>query len=131
MHLPRALARINRRVVNPVQLRYAGIIPWHGIVGHRGRRTGRSYRTPVLVFRRTGGFSVIVGYGVDSDWVRNLLAGGGGELQHRRQQYTLSAPLLVRGSEAYGALPAVIRVIARLAGVEAVLLVDAQAGIHS
>ncbi|HET7522758.1 MAG TPA: nitroreductase family deazaflavin-dependent oxidoreductase [Acidimicrobiales bacterium] len=131
MHLPRALARINRRVVNPIQLRYAGIIPGHGIVGHRGRRTGRSYQTPVLVFHRTGGFSMIVGYGVDSDWVRNLLAGGGGELQHRRKHYTLSAPRLVRGSEAYEALPSVIGLIARLAGVEAALLVDAEASRHS
>lgn len=128
MHLPRALARINRRVINPIQLRYAGVIPGHGIVGHRGRRTGRSYRTPVLVFRRSGGFSMIVGYGVGSDWVRNLLAGDGGELQHRRRRYTLSGPRLVRGAEAYGALPAVVAVLARLAGVEAVLLVDAKTG---
>jgi len=128
MHLPRALARMNRRVVNPIQLRYAGIIPGHGIVGHRGRRTSRYYRTPVLVFRRAGGFSMIVGYGVQSDWVRNLLAGDGGELQHRRQHYTLSGPRLVRGTEAHEALPAVMRLVARLAGVEAVLLVDANAG---
>ncbi|HET6915712.1 MAG TPA: nitroreductase family deazaflavin-dependent oxidoreductase [Acidimicrobiales bacterium] len=128
MQLPRALARINRRVVNPIQLRYASIVPGHGIVGHRGRRTGRSYRTPVLVFRRPGGFAMIVGYGVGSDWVRNLLAGDGGELQHRRQRYKLCGPRLERGTEAYEALPAVIAFFARLAGVEAVLLVDAKAG---
>ena len=126
MHLPRTLARINRRIINPIQLRYAGIIPGHGIVEHRGRRSGRAYRTPVLVFRTAGGFSMIVGYGVQSDWVRNLLAAGGGSLQHRRERFSLSRPTLLRGPEAHQALPGVVRTFASLVGVEGVLRVAAE-----
>lgn len=90
MHLPRALAAFNRRVTNPIQRRWAGVIPLHGIVEHTGRRSGRTYRTPVLTFRRGARVSFIVGYGTQSDWVRNLLAAGGGRLEHRRRTYTLS-----------------------------------------
>jgi deazaflavin-dependent oxidoreductase (nitroreductase family) len=126
MHLPRLLARINRRVINPVQRRYAGIIPGHGIVEHIGRRSGLHYRTPVLVFQAEGGYSMIVGYGLESDWVRNLMAAGGGTLQHRRHEYRLSRPRLLKGAESYESLPRIIRGFARLARVEAVVTVDAE-----
>lgn len=128
MHLPRALARFNRLVVNPFQRRYAGVIPGHGIIEHRGRRTGRTYRTPVLVFRVEDGFCIIVGYGLDSDWVRNLVAAGGGGLLHRRRRYTLSEPRILRGREAYEALPRAPRAVARLARVDGVLRTAAEPG---
>ena len=126
MRLPRLLARTNRRVVNPIQRRYAGVIPWHGLVEHSGRRTGTLYRTPLLVFPVPGGFSMIVGYGLASDWVRNLLAADGGALQHRRRRYVLSAPKLLRGEDAYRALPRTVGRLARLARVEGVIRVDAR-----
>ena len=126
MHLPRLLARINRRVVNPIQRRYAGVIPGHGLVEHAGRRTGTLYRTPVLVFPVSGGFSMIVGYGLNSDWVRNLLAADGGALQHRRGHYVLSAPKLLTGEDAYRTLPRFVGRLARLVRVEGVVRVDAR-----
>lgn len=125
LHLPRALARINRRVVNPIQLRWAGVIPGHGIVEHRGRRTARRYRTPVLVFRGSGVFWMIVGYGVRSDWVQNLLAAGGADLEHRREHFAVSDPRLLRRGDELAAAPLALRLFARLARVEAVLRVDA------
>jgi len=126
--MPRLLARINRRFVNPFQRRYAGTIPGHGIIEHRGRRTGQAYETPVLVFRAAGGFSIIVGYGLHSDWVLNLLAADGGGLRHRRHRYALSQPRLLRGDDAFRALPGPVRTFARLIRVEGVLQVIAQPG---
>lgn len=128
MHLPRILARINRWVVNPIQRTYAGTIPFHGIIEHAGRRTGARYRTPVLVFRAPGGFAIIVGYGLQSDWLQNVLASEGGALRHRGQHYLLSTPRLTRGQEAYDSLPRPVRAVAKLVGVEAVLRVDAAPG---
>lgn len=125
MHLPRRLARANRYVVNPIQRRYAGAIPGHGIVGHVGRRTARSYRTPVLVFAADGGFAIIVGYGLQSDWVRNILAANGGSLRHRRHDYALSGPRLLAGEDAFAALPPRVARLARRIKVEGVLRVDA------
>ncbi|MGH9056403.1 MAG: nitroreductase family deazaflavin-dependent oxidoreductase [Acidimicrobiales bacterium] len=126
MHIPRLVARINRRVVNPIQRRYAGVIPGHGIIEHRGRRTGRAYQTPVLVFRSAGIFSIIVGYGLKSDWVLNLLAAGGGGLQHRGRHYALSQPRLLCGDESFQALPRALRTFARLIRVEGVVQVTGQ-----
>lgn len=122
------LARINRRVVNPIQRTYAGIIPFHGIVEHPGRRTGTRYRTPVLVFRAPGGFAIIVGYGLQSDWLQNVLAADGGGLRHRGRHYLVSNPRLTRRDEAYDGLPRPVRAVAKLVGVEAVLRVDAEPG---
>ncbi|HZY75118.1 MAG TPA: nitroreductase family deazaflavin-dependent oxidoreductase [Jatrophihabitantaceae bacterium] len=127
MHLPRALARFNRYVTNPIQRRWAGVIPLHGILEHTGRKSGRSYRTPVLVFGRPGGFAITIGYGLRSDWVRNLLAAGGGGLTHRRRHYVLTEPRVLTGKDAVAALPKAGQVLARLVGIEGVLVVDAAA----
>jgi deazaflavin-dependent oxidoreductase (nitroreductase family) len=125
VHLPRVLARFNRHVTNPIQRRWAGVIPAHGIVEHVGRRSGHPYRTPVLVFARPGGFAMLIGYGTHSDWVRNLLAAGGGGLVHRRARYRLSEPRIRTGTEAWVALPRGVAGVARRLRVEGVLLVDA------
>lgn len=47
MQLPQWLARFNRHVTNPIQRLWAGRIPAHGILEHVGRRSGKSYRTPL------------------------------------------------------------------------------------
>jgi deazaflavin-dependent oxidoreductase (nitroreductase family) len=125
VHLPRVLARFNRHVTNPIQRRWAGVIPAHGIVEHVGRRSGRAYRTPVLVFRRPGGFAMVIGYGLHSDWLRNLVAAGAGGLVHRRKHYRLKRPRICTGAAAWAALPAGVRRVAQLLDVDGVLLVDA------
>ncbi|HJQ04286.1 MAG TPA: nitroreductase family deazaflavin-dependent oxidoreductase [Nocardioides sp.] len=121
MHAPRALARFNRHVTNPIQRRWAGTIPFHGIIEHTGRKSGRAYRTPVLTFRRGDRVAFIVGYGLVSDWMRNLQAAGGGGLEHRGRHYRLSDLELVGGPEGLTHLPLPLRVLGRVVGIEAVL----------
>ncbi len=77
MKLSRRVARFNKRVNNPIQGTYAWLLPPWALIVHRGRRSGRRYRTPVLAFRRDGTLVVALLYGEESDWVRNLLSGGG------------------------------------------------------
>lgn len=118
MHLPRALAAFNRRVTNPIQRRWAGRIPWHAIVEHTGRRSGRVYRTPVLCFaRRDGarGFVFLVGYGLQSDWVRNLVAADGGRVVHRGRTYDVGEVRVVRAPRGRALLPLPMRLVTRLA----------------
>lgn len=64
-------------VNNPLQRTYAWLLPPWAVILHRGRRTGRAYRTPVLAFRSDRTLIVALLYGEQSDWVRNLRAGGG------------------------------------------------------
>ena len=120
MHLPRALAAFNRRVTNPVQRRWAGRITGHAIIEHTGRRSGRSYRTPVLCLRRRdarngAGFVFLVGYGLGSDWVRNLLAADGGTVIHRGRRYRVRDVRLVPAPAGRELLPRGLRTVARLA----------------
>ena len=76
MGFRRRLARFNRVVTNPVQGTWAWLAPPWAVLVHRGRRSGRVYRTPVMASARGGRLRVKILYGEQSDWVRNLLAGG-------------------------------------------------------
>ena len=66
MPLPRWLARFNLRVTNRILGPLAEHGPGMGIVIHRGRKTKRHYRTPVMVFRRGEGFVIALTYGPGS-----------------------------------------------------------------
>jgi deazaflavin-dependent oxidoreductase (nitroreductase family) len=100
MQLPRGLARFNKVVTNRVQGTYAWVLPPWAVVVHQGRRSGRFHRTPVLAFVRGDRLAVPVLYGEDSDWVRNLLAAGRGELIRLGRRRPLLAPRLVDAAEA-------------------------------
>ena len=73
MKLSRRVARFNRSINNRVQGVYAWILPPWSVILHRGRRSGREYRTPVLAFRRGRVLIVALLYGTESDWVRNIV----------------------------------------------------------
>ena len=115
MHLPRRLAAFNRHVTNPIQRRWAGRLPGYAIIEHTGRRSGRSYRTPVLCLRRPDGFAFLVGYGLGSDWVRNLLAADGGTVVHRSRRYRVRDVRLVPAPAGRTLLPRPLQLITRLA----------------
>src|ERR1700741_380720 len=76
VELSRRVARFNRRINNPIQRQYAWLLPPWAIIVHRGRKTGRVYRTPVDAFRSGNSLAVVILYGERSDWVRNVLPGG-------------------------------------------------------
>ena len=78
IRFPRALAGFNRRVTNTVQSHWAGRLPPWAIIEHVGRRSGNTYRTPVLAATHKGRIYIAILYGEESDWVRNLMAGGRG-----------------------------------------------------
>ncbi|UDY22967.1 nitroreductase family deazaflavin-dependent oxidoreductase [Nocardioides sp. Kera G14] len=131
MHAPRALAAFNRVVTNPIQRRWAGRIPLHAIIEHTGRRSGKAFRTPVLCFRRPDGptgFVFLIGYGRQSDWVRNLVAAGGGRVEHRGTTYDVSNPTVVQAPQGRDLLPRPLRLLTRLVREGDVLTVDAAAG---
>ena len=123
MPLPDWLARSNRRVLNPLVRRVAGRLPWFAVVVHAGRRSGRSYRTPVNAFRRPDGFVIALTYGPDTDWVRNVLAFGEATLEHRGRQIRVTNPRLTGADEARDSLPAVVRAALRLLRVDRFLVV--------
>jgi deazaflavin-dependent oxidoreductase (nitroreductase family) len=123
MPLPRVLARFNRTVTNRIGRALAGRVPGSGIIVHRGRRTGRAYRTPLAVFRRPGGYAVDLTYGPSAEWVRNVLAAGGAVLERRDVRVRLTNPRVVR-DPARRFVPPWVRVPLRLLDADAFLLLD-------
>jgi deazaflavin-dependent oxidoreductase (nitroreductase family) len=77
MKLSRRVARFNKLINNPIQGIYAWLLPPWAVILHRGRRSGRSHRTPVLAFRLDRTLIIALLYGEESDWLRNLRASGG------------------------------------------------------
>jgi len=91
----RELAAFNRAVTNRITSRFASRLPGFGIVTHVGRKSGRVYRTPVNVFRAPNGFLIALTYSRESEWVKNVLAAGGCQLETRGKNYQLSSPTVV------------------------------------
>lgn len=100
MPLPQALARINRHVSNPVLGVMARYAPGFGIVVHTGRKSGRVYRAPVMVFERDGGYRIALTYGRDVDWLKNIRTAGTFEFETRGRTVTLTDPVVRRDASA-------------------------------
>ena len=109
------------RYVDPVVRPVAGRLPAFGIVTHRGRKTGRTYQTPVNVFRRGDDYLFFLTYGSDVQWVRNILAAGRCTIRTRGRDVELVDPELIADPDLRLAPPFVRFVEKRLAGVTEVL----------
>jgi deazaflavin-dependent oxidoreductase (nitroreductase family) len=94
----RRLARFNRKVGNRIVGRGLSMMPGFGAIVHRGRKSGRQYRTPVKIFRTDHGYLIALPYGPESDWVRNVLAAGGCELLTRDRRIRLEEPRVFTAS---------------------------------
>lgn len=95
MPIPDGMRHVNKVSLNKVTRPLFRWLPGMGVVVHRGRRSGKAYRTPVNVFPRPGGrYVVALTYGPDTDWVKNVLAAGGCELLTRGTHLELTAPQL-------------------------------------
>lgn len=111
------LARLNRRLTNPVARTFAGRVPPFALVIHYGRKSGREYRTPVWVFPSGEGFTIALTYGSARDWVRNVMAAGGFSLCWRGQSVALIKPRIVGEPEGMAAIPGILRPVLRMIGV--------------
>lgn len=113
MPLPRSVARFNRIGTNRVLRPLARWLPGFGVVTHRGRRSGRLYRTPVNVFPKRQGFLVALTYGPDSDWVRNVLAAGECTLETRGRRVHLVQLRLLHDPSLHE-VPRFLRLVGRI-----------------
>jgi len=111
----RVVAWINRRVLNPIVLRIAGPLAV-SVVQHVGRRTGRTYHTPVFAEPTNEGFIVGLIYGADTDWCRNVLAARGAVVVYRHHELRLVSPRVIDAAAARGVLPLGMWLIHRMLG---------------
>lgn len=100
MRVPRRIAQFNKRVTNPAARAITPWLPNLGTLEHVGRKSGKRYRTPLLVFKTHDGYAILVGYGPQTDWLKNVLAGGPVALHKRGRVVALTNPGVVSKAEA-------------------------------
>lgn len=118
-----------KRFVNPI-LRNATLAPFgpFALLRHMGRKSGKAYETPIMVWRVRDGFVIELTYGRQVDWLRNLQAATRGTLRWHRREYAFLAPVFVDEETGLRALPPPISFIFRtIGGHEFVKLADAPA----
>jgi deazaflavin-dependent oxidoreductase (nitroreductase family) len=122
------LRRIATRYIDPVLRPLARKLPIFGVVTYPGRKTGRTYHTPINVFRRGDDYLFFLTYGSDAQWVQNILAAGSCSLETRGRVVQLVEPELITDPELRAAPPAVRFVERRIAGVTQYLKMSATTG---
>jgi deazaflavin-dependent oxidoreductase (nitroreductase family) len=105
MPIPMRVARWNRAGLNRVTRHLAPWLPGLGVVVHRGRTSGREYRTPVNLFRTGGGFIIALTYGPGTDWVKNVLAADGCEIRAGGRSFRAGDPRVYHDETRRGIRP--------------------------
>lgn len=121
------LALFNRRVTNPIVRLFAGR-RWSpvAVVVHRGRRSGRRYRTPVIAFGTDDGYLISLPYGTERDWVSNVVATGSCTLERTGRRIELTSPKVLAQHQAMPLLPWPVRTGLRLLRIRSVLQLSAR-----
>ncbi len=101
------MIRFNKRLLNPLILKFAGTAPSpFAVIQHIGRRSGKRYQTPIIVRPTAGGFVIALTYGPAVDWYRNWQATGRATLLWHGRIYTLAPPEPLHRAAALLAFPA-------------------------
>jgi len=113
----RRLRTFVKHVVNPVlrNLARSSRGPF-ALLRHVGRRSGKTYEIPIMVWRVEDGFVIALTYGPHVDWLRNLQAAGQGSLRWHKQEYVFQRPEFIDVQAALPALPPFIRFVLGLRG---------------
>ncbi|MCR2764546.1 nitroreductase family deazaflavin-dependent oxidoreductase [Microbacterium sp. zg.B48] len=112
-----AYLHVLNRTLNPIALGLAkrGRGPF-SVIRSVGRRSGRTFETPVILAESSDGLVAELTYGDRVNWYRNILHGGG-HVIHRGRTYRIVSvePLSAEaGLAAYGPAPAaILRVLHR------------------
>jgi deazaflavin-dependent oxidoreductase (nitroreductase family) len=94
------VARFNRKILNPFTMSFAGR-PYspYAIIQHVGRKSGRTYATPILAERTEEGFVIPLPYGEGTDWHRNVQTAGEARITSQGQVYHVAQPEVVEARE--------------------------------
>ena len=96
-----------RGVGNPLMMRKAGTPgATTSVIEHRGRVSGKDYRTPVEAVATEDGFVIATVYGARTDWLKNVLASGSATIVHQGRAVPVERPEIVPIREADAYFPA-------------------------
>jgi deazaflavin-dependent oxidoreductase (nitroreductase family) len=83
------------RFVNPITRLFAGWMPGFAILTNVGRKSGKTYRTPINVFKRGDHYVFVLTYGSNVQWLKNIFAAGSVEMRTRGRDIHLVEPELI------------------------------------
>jgi len=86
------------------------------IVRHVGRRSGKTYETPIIVAPAKDGFVFELTYGPEVDWYKNVIAAGGCTILWHGKDYRINKIEPLDAESGWAAFPQPFRTILRLSG---------------
>jgi deazaflavin-dependent oxidoreductase (nitroreductase family) len=93
--------RLFTRVMRPLALRSAGKEESStSVVRHVGRRSGRTYETPVIAVQHDDSFLIALPYGQRTDWLKNVLDAGSAAIVANGHAYEVDQPEVIPMTEA-------------------------------
>ena len=124
------LSAFNKRFFNPLMLKLAGkkYVPF-AVVRHVGRKSGKTFETPISAKPVRDGFVIALPYGSNADWYRNVLAAGGGVMRWHGKEYVFGKPEPVDSNKALPIFPLPLRMVLRLNNTEEFVRVRNQAAV--
>ncbi len=90
------------KMLNPLIVKLAGRRHFHmaAQIRHVGRRSGRTYTTPVSARRSGDTILVALTFGNQSDWSRNVRSAGGGSIRIDGEDFDVTQPQIMSRQEA-------------------------------
>jgi deazaflavin-dependent oxidoreductase (nitroreductase family) len=91
-----AVLRRVTRATRPLAMRSAGTERSStSIVRHVGRRSGRTYETPVVAVEHGDDFLIALPYGERTDWMKNVLVSGKADVVTHGRSYGVDQPQVI------------------------------------
>ncbi len=97
------------------------------LLSHTGRRSGKTYQTPLGAQPYGDGFVVSLPYGKHTDWCRNVIAAGTCRLAWRGQTYQLGRPEVISCEQVFPNLRVRQRILLKGAGIQQFLWLHGRA----
>ena len=90
------------KMLNPLIVKLAGRrhFGMAAQIRHVGRRSGRTYTTPVSARRSGDIVAIALTFGNQSDWSRNVRSAGGGTIRIKGEDYDITQPQVMSRQEA-------------------------------
>jgi deazaflavin-dependent oxidoreductase (nitroreductase family) len=113
------IVTINKYIINPLFRHLAGKTnTWFALVYHVGRKSGKTYQTPIIVRQVDEGFIVALTYGPTASWYQNVLAAKKCKIFWHRKKYAIQAVEMVTQEQGLQAFPPLLRNILKLRAVK-------------
>lgn len=112
MKFPPWFENFQIKYINPVAVPLARFLPGVTVIRHKGRTSGRPYKTPVSAYRKGDTVAIMLAHG-KTNWVKNVLAAGEADIRLGGRDVHLVNPRIVEAGGSDPSLPLPARMAAR------------------